>query len=240
MTTPLAHHYQQPDVGELVLLYALDLSPLGGGILRFTENTIISGTTRTTVKFNGNIYYPLDVDSSGWEVSGEGKMPRPKIKYNNTELTLLNYINTYDDLIGAIVYKIRTFGKFLDGQPTADPTMCQIEKWFIERKTAQNKSFVEFELASAMDLEGKKVPARVFIRNTCPRPYRYYSGGVWKQADLTFKCPYDTATYFLNDGTPTADPYKDRCGKRLSDCEKRFPDQALPFGGFPGVGRGIR
>ena len=247
MTTPLAYEYQQPEVGPVVYLYALDLQPIGGGgVLRFTENTVISGTSRTIVKYGGLTYFPLDVDSSGWEVSGEGKLPRPKIKYNNTDFTLLSYINTYDDLIGAHVYRIQTLSKYLDGQPEADDTKQNVEKWIIERKTAQNKSYVEFELASIMDLEGKKVPGRVFIRSTCMRPYYYYSGGVWKQAPLSFRCPYRPdllGVYFKDDRTPTNEPSEDKCGKRLTDCEKRAVPAgwtALPFGGFPGVGRGVR
>jgi lambda family phage minor tail protein L len=236
----LEYDFQQPDVGELVILYSLDLTSLGGSILCFTENTVVSGTTRSIVKFGGTNYFPLDIESDGWAVQGDGKQPRPKIRYNNTDLTLLSYIQTYDDLLGADLYKTITLSKYLDGQPEADHTKHRTERWKVERKSAQNKSFVEFELASEMDLEGRKIPNRVFIRRTCSRPYRFYLDGEWHQSSLSFKCPYSGASYFFRNGDVATNPEDDDCGKRLSDCELRFPNQPLPFGGFPGVGRGIR
>jgi lambda family phage minor tail protein L len=236
MTTnaKIASDMQQPDVGEMVVLYVLDLSPLGGGTLRFTENTTISGSTRTAVKFQGVTYFPLDIESEGWDVSGEGTLPRPKIRYNNTEITLQAYINQYDDLIGALIYRKRTFSKYLDGAVYADsaaefPTDC----YRIERKTSQNKNFVEFELASELDLEGKKVPARLVLRDTCTHSYRIYSGGSFDYTHAT--CPYTGTDYFKIDGTSTTIA-NDKCGKRLSDCELRYGTEPLPYRGFPGAG----
>lgn len=238
MTTnaKIANDLQQPDVGELVVLYVLDLTSLGGSILRFTENTVVSGTSRTAVYFQGVAYFPLDVDSEGWEVSGEGTMPRPKIRYNNAELTIQSYVNTYDDLIGAIVYRKRTFSKYLDGAELADsaaefPTDC----YRIERKTAQNKSFIEFELASELDLEGKKVPGRIVLRDTCTHAYRIYKGSAFDYTNAT--CPYTGTDYFKRDGTTTLLPAEDNCGKKLSDCALRFGEAGnLPTRAFPGAG----
>ena len=236
----LEYDFQQSEVGEVVYLYTLDLTSKGGSILCFTENVVVSGTSRSIVKFGGTSYYPLDIESDGWAVQGDGRQPRPKIRYNNVDLTLLSYVQTYDDLLGADVYRTVTLSKYLDGMPEADHTKHRTERWKVERKSAQNKAFIEFELASEIDLEGRKIPNRVFIRRTCTRPYRFYLDGEWHQSSLSFACPYDGASYFLRDATPTADPYEDDCGKRLTDCEARYPGQPLPFGGFPGVGRGIR
>lgn len=236
MTTnaKIAADTQQPDVGELVVLYVLDMTELGGSVLRFTENTTISGSTRTAVKFQGVTYFPMDIDSDGWDVSGEGTMPRPKIRCNNTELTLQAYINLYDDLIDATVYRKKTFSKYLDSAPLADSAAeFPTDVYRIERKTAQNKNFVEFELASEMDLEGKKVPARLVLRDTCSHAYRIYSDGSFSYDHAT--CPYTGTDYFKQDGTSTT-AANDKCGKRLSDCELRYGTEPLPFRGFPGAG----
>ena len=75
---------------------------------------------------------------------------------------------------------------------------------------------------------GIKLPAREIIQNTCLWKYK---GG---------ECGYTGTNYFdTNDQTTTA--AKDICGKRLNSCEIRFGSTAtLPYGGFPGVGLGIK
>ena len=112
---------------------------------------------------------------------------------------------------------------------TSDPTaFMEDDIFFIDRKLMEGKLFIEFELAPAWDVEGIKLPAREIIQNTCLWKYK---GG---------ECGYTGTNYFdTNDQTTTA--AKDICGKRLNSCEIRFGSTAtLPYGGFPGVGLGIK
>jgi len=227
--------WQQPNVGTLVILYELDLTDLGGAVFRFVEGTI-SGTA---VHFQNQTFFPLDMDSTGWELKGTGQLPKPKIKLNSQELTLRAALNTYEDMLGATVRRKRTFSKYLDGEPLADASAeFPVDIYVIERKSAQNREFIEFELAAYMDYEGKKIPGRQVLRDTCTHIYRYYdttaSGFDYTHAT----CPYTGSSYWDISGDVESEPEDDACGRKLTDCQLRFGDYGeLPTRAFPGVGR---
>jgi rubredoxin len=44
--------------------------------------------------------------------------------------------------------------------------------YYIDRKSAENKSTIEFELASILDVEGVKLPNRLVLANRCTATYR--------------------------------------------------------------------
>jgi phage-related protein len=112
------------------------------------------------------------------------------------------------------------------GNPTADPTKeFAPELWFIERKANETPEFVEFELSSALDFLGVKLPRRQIIANQCPWSYRGPN------------CNYVGPPVADELDQPTSDPLLDKCGKRLSSCKLReWPDDVLNFGGFPAAG----
>ena len=142
---------------------------------------------------------------------------------------------------------------------TSDPeAFFEDDIYFIDRKVAENKILIEFELAPAWDVEGIKLPKREIIQNTCLWKYR---GG---------ECGYTGTQYYTKDDEPTSDATKDYCAKKLTSCELRFAEPyvsatteaacvlenhywnsstgscwnlnkaILPYGGFPGVGLGLR
>ena len=161
---------------------------------------------------------------------------------------------------------------------TADPeAYFEDDIYFIDRKSAESKIIIEFELAPAWDVEGIKLPKREIIQNTCLWEYKGTGG-----------CGYTEARYFDKGDQPTSDSPQDYCAKKLSSCELRFavaepqysepiepegpegPEfnyyphtsetcaegafywnssvgscwnlnkAVLPYGGFPGVGLGLR
>jgi lambda family phage minor tail protein L len=237
MTTneKIASDWQQEAVGELVTLYVLDCSDIGGSTYRFTNMTSVSGGVYSAVVFQGQTYYPVDIEAKGFEYTGDGQLPRPTLKLNSRETTIKAAISTYDDLLGSVVYRKRTFKKYLDNQPDADSTAeFPIDIYIIEKKLVQNNIYVEFELSAYMDHTGKKIPGRTVIKSTCTHTYRYWNGSSFTYGS----CPYDGANYFERDGTPTVNEDEDKCGKRLSDCELRFGENnPLYTRAFPGVGR---
>jgi lambda family phage minor tail protein L len=148
------------------------------------------------------------------------------------------------DLTGATVTRIRTFKKFLDGQPDADPDAhFEPDIYRVDRKSAHIPGVsVEFELASIIDQRGRELPAYVCMRDYCPLIYRRWTGTEFDYSKAT--CPYvgfdgnppaTAGAFFRRDGTSTVNPAEDKCGKRLSDCVDRFGDRPLPYGGFPGM-----
>lgn len=223
--------------GDLVELFILDATVLGGPAYHFT-NSVNNGAP---VVFNGVTFTPIDMESEGWEWNGEGSLPRPKLRISNATRAIGAVIITFQDLLGAKVTRIRTFRQFLDGETEADPEATfPIDVYLINQKTAHNKIFVEWELAAAMDQQGRQLPGRQCLRNACTHFYRVWDAqaGDWDYSKAT--CPFVDERYYDTQGEVAVGPQLDRCGKRLSDCRLRFgANNTLPFRGFPGMGRGF-
>lgn len=226
----LTARLQQPDADQLVTLFELDATALGGTVLRFTPMS----DAGAAVTFGGNDYEPIDFDSEGWELTGKGPFPRPKIRIANTTNVLSAVLLEFGDLLGAKVTRIRTLAMFLDGRPDADPAAeLGRDVYSIDRIATRNKVFVEFELAAAMDQQGRLLPAQQVTR-TCSHIYRSWSGSAFDYTRAT--CPYAGAAAFDINANPVASA-QDRCGKQIRDCKARFGTAELPFRGCPGVAR---
>lgn len=136
-----------------------------------------------------------------------------------------NYLLTEDDF--ALMYEDSTFIYQEVGNPfgTPDPTAeFPREVYFIDRKSAENRSLVEFELASIFDMAGIRAPKRQCIIR-CQWVYR--GNG----------CNYSGSNYFNASDEPVGSASLDVCGKRVDSCKARFGgNNELPFGGYPGIG----
>ena len=232
---------QKFDPDRIVSLYELDLSMLGGPIIRFTSATLENGNY---VVFGGNTYVSYPIDAEGFDRTGSGTLPNPSLKVSNVLGGTSAILQEYTDLVGCYFRRIRTFRKYLDDQETADSSaVFPIEEYFIDKKVNQNKVYIEWELRSVLDQTGKYLPRRVCLRNYCMHRYRLWikdntvEGGGYFDYGMV-DCPYIGTSYFDKKGTIVTLPEKDSCGKQLSDCKKRFGENAeLPFGGFPGMAK---
>lgn len=206
---------------------------------RFHAGSNASANGRVT--WNGNAYDRMPIECEGFEYSGNGQLPRPKMRVSNIMgtismvLLVVNDTTAGNDLTGAKVTRIRTLARYLDavnfpggvnpyGAP--DPTAeFPREVYYIDRKSAETRDVVEFELAAAFDLAGVRAPKRQCVSNICQWVYR--SG----------ECGYTGVSYFNENDQPVASAGLDVCGKRLSSCKARFGQTAeLPFSSFPGIG----
>jgi lambda family phage minor tail protein L len=213
---------QRLDPGARVELFDLDATSLGGSISYFHAGT---DQSTSAIVWQGHSYLPWPVQASGFEYNGRGQLPTPRMKIANVGglITALNL--AYDDLVGAKLTRKRTFARYLDGEPAADPTAgFPDDVFYVDRKVSENKVFVEYELGSALDVHGVKIPIRQANRNACTWVYRSaectYAGGA--VADIN-----DLATEDINE---------DRCSKKLTGCRLRHAGN-LPYGGFPGLSR---
>lgn len=203
-----------------ITLFELNLSEFGGGVLRF------HGHTSGNIVWQGNTYAPAPVRATGFARTSE-QQPQPKLTVGNVDGAISQLCLLYQDLVGAELTRHRTFAKFLDGEAEADPDQERAETWIIERKTAENKLVVEWELASALEFGNVTLPRRVILSNYCP-PQWVYRGE---------NCNYSGPPVATILDEPTSDPGLDRCGKRLASCKLRqWPDNQLGFGGFPAAG----
>lgn len=243
MTTDAAFKkkIQQLAPGQLVQLFTLDLSPIGESTTyNFTNGTMDNGAL---VEFNSVVYTPLPVEVEGFEQTGEGKLPRPRIRISNVTGVLQSAVVTYNDLVGATLKRKRTFYEFLDGGSSPDDTAYYEDQFIVDRKTKQNKFEIEWELVSALDIENVLLPRKQAL-GTCTWRYRYYVDGAFVDIndDEGIECPYVGANYFTDSGAVTANADEDSCGRRLMDCKLRFPgDNAiLPTSAFPNIRRFFR
>ncbi len=86
----------------------------------------------------------------------------------------------YNDLLDAKFTRKRTLKKFLDAEnftgginAEADPTAeFENDIFYIDRKSHEDRNFVEFELRSAFDVAGASLPRRKIVQNVCPWAYR--------------------------------------------------------------------
>ena len=103
--------------------------------------------------------------------------------------------------------------------------------FFIDRKKTENRVQIEFELSTAFDVHGTKLPRRPMISNTCPWKYQSGQGCTWVD---------DASKRFDAADLSVVDQADDTCGKRVKSCELRFGEnQPLPYGGFPGSNIGV-
>lgn len=231
MTTSITAEIQSLSPTAIMEFFVLDMSNFdGGGVSRFHAGT---NKLQYPVWWQGQEYLPLPVEAEGFDIITKGSLPRPKIRVANISGLFSAEVRKHDDLIGCKVTRKRTFSRYLDAvnfpggvNPDADPNQYLPDDiWFVDRKTAENRYVIEWELASAFDVHGVQLPFRQVIQNSCPWRYRGP------------ECGFAGAFYINKNDQFTALASEDYCSKRLQSCRARFGVNNLPFGGFPGAHR---
>ncbi|MCH9665873.1 MAG: phage minor tail protein L [Gammaproteobacteria bacterium] len=234
---------QRLDPGRRIELFDFDATSLGGGTFFW-----ISGFQEPlAVSWRGNSYTPLPISAEGFVTSGAGSQPTPTVTISNVLLLPATIINSLGDPLGAKLTRWVTLATYLDDGATPDPNQHYVPQIFVvERKTEQNKLSVAFELSSSLDQEGRMLPGRQILRDTCTHRYRLYNAETGTFDYTRATCPYVgsddvpggvEAPFFTPNGSSTADPSADSCGKKVRDCRLRFEEKPLPYRGFPGVSR---
>lgn len=185
---------------SLITLFEIDLSDIAfdGGfatqveydtrkfLFRFHNNIKL---THTSIFWKGEEYIAAPIAAEGFEISSKGTQPKPKLSISvseegiNTFSLLKDKIRELGDLTGAKITRIRTFAKYLDTQnflnetpPTGFESDNKVEFprdiYFCERKSNENKSFLEWELSSILDLENLALPFRRVLQGKCSWTYR--------------------------------------------------------------------
>jgi len=207
----------------IIELFELELNATQHGtndIYRFHAGTSLNSNGE--VVWAGNSYLRFPVEAEGFEYSGNGQLPRPKVRVSNILGTITALLLSLPDgLEGAKFTRIRTLARYIDGANfpggtnpygTPDPTAeFPREIFYVDRKVSETRDVVEFELAAAFDLAGVRAPKRQCIANICQWVYR------------SAECGY-------TGGLPT-------CTKTLDACKAHFgANSELPYGSFPGIG----
>lgn len=221
---------QTLEPGARITVFELDARGIGANQLFFHAH-LQSGP----IIWQGQDYGAWPIEATGFERTSD-QPPNPRLRVGNIDGSITAMCLMFDDLVGAKLIRRQTLRQYLDatnftdGNPEADPDEhFPDEIWFIERKVREDREVVEFELATAIDLNDVRLPRRQIIAGVCSwvtiggyrGPYCGYSGP--PVADI-------------ND-VPTSDPSRDQCGGRLGSCKLRFgQNDPLPYGGFPAAG----
>jgi lambda family phage minor tail protein L len=218
----------------IIELFQLELNvPQHGVNETYYFHAGVNATNSGDIIWNGQAYLAFPIEATEFEYTGTGSLPRPKLRVSNINGTITGIILTLPNgLEGAKVTRIRTLARYIDGANfpggtnplgTPDPTAeFPREIYYIDRKAAENRDLIEFELASAFDLIGVRAPKRQCVSNVCQWTYR------------GAECGYAGNAYFNFNDVPVAAIGQDVCGKRLRSCELRFAQQRI--GGYVNLG----
>ena len=171
------------NIGEIIDLYEFQLNSAQHSattVYRYcnsknTKGQDITWTDAGTGQANVIQAIPLDVE--GFEWSGRGSLPRPSISISNLLGTFTTIISLLPNgLEGCKVTRIRTLGKYLDAvnfpsgsNSDADPnSYFPKEIYFIDRKVIENRDVITYEMCSAFDLAGVKLPKRQILPDEFP------------------------------------------------------------------------
>ena len=247
--TAISSTYEELSVlapSAIIELFELHLdSTLHGSTDIYRWHNGCNAAVTGDITWRSQAYSRQPVEATGFESSvGKGTLPRPTLTISNmTDMNITDLVNVAgitalllfvnkttpgNDLGGAIVKRIRTLKKYIDGESGADPyAEFPQEIWYVDRKASESRDLVSFELASKFDLPGVNLPRRQIVASVCQ--WAYKGDG----------CGYNGTNYFNVNDDP-ADASTDKCGKKLTSCKLRFEgtgqDGILRFGGFPGAG----
>ena len=184
-TDPVFSDIQKVNPSAIIELFSLTLdNALHGAttVYRFHAGTNLDANGK--IVWAGNEYLRFPVQATGFAYQ-RGQLPRPTLTVSNMGspsisaiLLTVNQTTAGNDLTGAKVVRIRTMARFLDaanfsgatnpfGTPDPNAEFPQ-EIYYIDRKKAENREVVSWELAAVFDLAGIRSPKRQCTRSLFP------------------------------------------------------------------------
>lgn len=168
----LKNYAQSLEFGNLVELFIVDTSAIGGSVMYFHNGTEQGANE---YHFQGVTYTARPCTMSGFEYSAGSDSPiaRPHIKISNIGSEISALCRDLGDLVGAKITRKRTYHVFLDDQPGHDSTQeFAPDVYYVDRKVEEREETVEFELISPFDFENIFLPRRQLLASVCTWIYR--------------------------------------------------------------------
>lgn len=104
----------------LIELFVLDTTSLGGTPVYFHAGT--NGLQQPIV-WQGQTYQPYPIQVTGFELTGQGALPKPTMSVSNVGGLISALVMQYDDLVGAKLTRKRTFAQYLDAINSGGSTL---------------------------------------------------------------------------------------------------------------------
>ena len=183
-TAPIVSDLQKINPSAIIELFTLTTdATLHGSAQTYRFHNGTSLNNNGDIVWAGNQYLKMPIKAEGFAYQ-KGQLPRPTLTVSNALGTItsilltVNATTTGNDLTGATVTRIRTLARFIDavnfpgdinpyGTPDATAEFPQ-EIYKIDRKAAENREVVQFELAAVFDLAGIRAPNRQCTRAEFP------------------------------------------------------------------------
>lgn len=221
----------------LVSLYQLDATKAGGPKYHFTTET----RACASVRFAGTDYIAVPVQITGMTIQGQGPIQTPRLVIGNTDGFIQELVNSFGNLEGCTLSRWRVFARHLDDGEEPDPSAAYgPDIYVIDRKAADRPEAIEWEMSAIVDQNGVYV-GRTVVRDTCMFRYRRWNADTGTFDYSRAICPYTGNKYFDRFNNPVASPADDEPSRNIECCRLRFGNSAaLPFGGFPGIVRGLK
>ena len=183
-SSAIVSNLQNTNPSAIIELFTLALdNSLHGATTVYRFHNGSSLKDNGEIVWAGNTYQRFPIKAEGFAFR-QGQLPRPTLTVSNALGTItailaaVNATTAGNDLTGATVTRIRTLARFIDAvnfpsnvnpYGTPDPTAeFPQEIYKIDRKSAENRELVQFELASVFDLAGIRAPQRQCTRAEFP------------------------------------------------------------------------
>ena len=183
-SSAIVSNLQNTNPSAIIELFTLQLdNSLHGATTIYRFHAGSSLKDNGEIVWAGNTYQRFPIKAEGFAFR-QGQLPRPTLTVSNALGTItaifvaVNATTAGNDLTGATVTRIRTLARFIDAvnfpsnvnpYGTPDPTAeFPQEIYKIDRKSAENREVVQFELASVFDLAGIRAPQRQCTRAEFP------------------------------------------------------------------------
>ena len=183
-SSAIVSNLQNTNPSAIIELFTLQLdNSLHGATTIYRFHAGSSLKDNGEIVWAGNTYQRFPIKAEGFAFR-QGQLPRPTLTVSNALGTItailaaVNATTAGNDLTGATVTRIRTLARFIDavnfpsnvnpyGTPDSTAEFPQ-EIYKIDRKSAENREVVQFELASVFDLAGIRAPQRQCTRAEFP------------------------------------------------------------------------
>ena len=169
---------QNADAKTEVELFEFELNTAQHGETTVHRFTNTKNELGNDIVWQGNTYTAIPIKAEGYEATGQGTLPRPTISVSNLLGTFTTIIALLPDgLEGCKVNRTRTLSMFLDAvnftggsNSDADPTSYFKPRdiYFIDRKSIENRDVISYEMCSAFDLVGVRLPKRQILPDEFP------------------------------------------------------------------------
>jgi len=237
---------QQIAPSAVIELFELELNAAQHGVnetYRFHAGVKVG--SNQNIVWAGNEYLRFPIEAEGFEYSGQGQLPRPKLRVSNIFGTITALLLTLPNgLEGAKVTRIRTLARYLDAInfPPSDFLLLEDGGMFLledgetlgleaVNPTADPTAefpreiyYVDRKVIETRDVIEFELAA-VFDLIGVRAPKRQCVSNVCQWKYRGPECGYTGNAYFNTNNQPVTSLAQDACGKQLSSCELRFEQQ---------------